>query len=106
MAANETAVVPKSTHEGLKFKKGAYLTPKVERIMMHIARRRNVKWIANLLSVRESVVVYVGRKTGFPPAALVGHDPKLFDKHMKETEEAFDAAAVREVDEHELEKVW
>ncbi len=106
MAAGETSAAPRVDHDGLQFKKGAYLTPKVERIMVHIARRRNVKWIADLHGVRESVVVYVGRKTGFPPSALVGHDPKMLDKHIKETEEAFEAAAAREIEKEALEKAW
>jgi len=62
--------------EALKLKSGPYLTPKVERIMMQIARGKPVKWIAELYGVRESFVHYVARKTGFPASALVGEEKR------------------------------
>ncbi len=103
MAANETPDVPNAGHDGFKFKKGAYLTLKVERIMMHIARRRPVKWIANLHNVRESVVYYVARKTGFPPSALVVRDAKALQKQPRRQETEAGAAAVQQAEQ--LDKV-
>ena len=99
MAASDTPDVPNVDHDGLKFKKGAYLTLKVERIMMHIARKRPVKWIANLHEVRESVVYYVARKTGFPPSALVGRDAKTAQKQLRRQDPEVKPAAVAQVEE-------
>lgn len=62
--------VPRKTNGALRFKEGPYLTPKVERIMLQIARRRPAAWIAELYDVREPFVHYVARKTGFPSAIL------------------------------------
>ena len=101
MAASDTPDVPSVEHDGLKFKKGAYLTLKVERIMMHIARRRPVRWIANLHGVRESVVYYVARKTGFPPSALVGRDGKTAQKQPRRQDAEAVAAASGRVEELE-----
>ncbi|HNS00037.1 MAG TPA: hypothetical protein PKX48_12040 [Planctomycetota bacterium] len=72
MAANDNSKNSSAARNGLKLKDGPYLTRKVERIMMHIARGRPVKWIAQLHNVRESVIYYVARCTGFSSSALVG----------------------------------
>jgi len=60
-----------SGNGALRFKDGPYLTPKVERIMLQIARGRSVEWIAHLYDVRESFVYFVARKTGFPASAVI-----------------------------------
>lgn len=54
----------------LGFKDGPYLTLKVERIMLQIAREKDAAWIARLYNVPESFVLYVARKTGFPAATI------------------------------------
>jgi hypothetical protein len=72
MAADNS--VPQRPYNGyLRFKEGPYLTPKVERIMLQIARGRPLSWIAQLYDVREPFVHYVARKTGFPASALAHH---------------------------------
>ncbi len=69
MAANSSNG-SRSGNGALRFKEGPYLTPKVERIMLQIARGRPVNWIASLYDVREPFVYYVARKTGFPSSVL------------------------------------
>lgn len=59
---------------GLRFKDGPYLTRKVERLMLQIARGKPAGWIAGLYDVRESLVHYVARKTGFPAGTLRSND--------------------------------
>lgn len=73
MAANPTIAARAVTNGGLRFKEGPYLTPKVERIMLQIARGRSVPWIAKLYDVREPFVYYVARKTGFPASVLAAN---------------------------------
>ena len=68
MAAEQTTT-KKHDSGTLRFKDGPYLTPKVERIMLHIARKKAPEWIAALYDVPESFVHYVARKTGFPASA-------------------------------------
>ena len=73
MAANSSNGSKPGSRSGngtLRFKNGPYLTPKVERIMLQIARGRSASWIAQLYDVREPFVHYVARKTGFPATAL------------------------------------
>ncbi len=60
----------KQKHQGIRIKDGAFLSPKVERIMMQIARERSVEWIADLFDVQKSYVVYIGKKTGFPSSTF------------------------------------
>jgi len=55
---------------GLRFKDGPYLTRKVERIMLQIARGKTARWISHLYDVRESLVRYIAGKTGFPAGTL------------------------------------
>lgn len=55
----------KKTSSGLRLKDGPYLTKKVERIMIQIARGSPLRRIAELYGVREPFVCYVARKTGF-----------------------------------------
>lgn len=69
MAANSSNG-SRSGNGALRFKEGPYLTPKVERIMLQIARGRPATWIASLYDVREPFVHYVARKTGFPSSVL------------------------------------
>ncbi|MBN1422366.1 MAG: hypothetical protein JXP34_26560 [Planctomycetes bacterium] len=82
---------------GLRFKDGPYLTRKVERIMLQIARGKTAGWIAQLYGVRESLVRYIAGKTGFPAgtlgaAAAASHDA---------AEEGMPDAPVRPFDEEE-----
>ncbi len=84
----------KSGNGVLRFKNGPYLTPKVERIMLQIARGRPVEWIAELYGVRESFVYYVARKTGFPASAVI-HE-------CNDRESAEDPQQIDHVDESEL----
>jgi len=74
MAANSSNGA-KHGNGTLRFKEGPYLTPKVERIMLQIARGRPANWIARLYDVREPFVHYVARKTGFPSSALARGEP-------------------------------
>lgn len=69
MSEEEKKKLKQSQHV-LRFKNGAYLTPKVERIMLQLARGKTPKWIADLYDVRENFVHYVGRKTGFPSSTF------------------------------------
>jgi hypothetical protein len=75
MAANISPVTRSGSNGGLRFKEGPYLTPKVERIMLQIARGRTAQWIADLYDVREPFVYYVARKTGFPASTLNHRTP-------------------------------
>ena len=76
MAANEKAS-QKLSQGGLRFKEGPYLTPKVERIMLLIARGKSAKWIAELYDVREPFIHYVAKKTGFPSDAISNRKKSL-----------------------------
>jgi hypothetical protein len=73
--AADNGSIPRPSNGMLRFKEGPYLTPKVERIMLQIARGRPLTWIAQLYEVREPFVHYVARKTGFPSTALNHHGP-------------------------------
>ena len=70
---------------GLRLKDGPYLTRKVERIILQVARGRPTSWIAKLYDVHEPFVYYVARKLGFSVSEL------RFDSHSmsrKELEKA------------------
>ena len=71
----------------LRFKEGPYLTPKVERIMLQIARGKPVSWIAQLYDVREPFVHYVARKTGFPASALSKNGQEEVQERKEELEQ-------------------
>ena len=85
MAANSSNG-SRTGNGALRFKEGPYLTPKVERIMLQIARGMAPDWIAKLYDVREPFVHYVARKTGFPSSAL---SAKQLDHQPEEIEHAW-----------------